>query len=142
MHSVCEKDVVVLSVDPNKPPQTDEDWQQLIYETIDAFSPGAPIDELSLLAGRKAQIEHMIDTVMQRGQHCILYGERGVGKSSLSNTFSTRLLGGARILYSVPVNCHPSDDFTQVWKKVFRRLTVGDVNLASKYPGEIRRLSR
>ena len=79
----------------------------------------------------------MIDTVMQRGQHAILYGERGVGKSSLANTFSTRLVSGARTLSCIPINCHPSDDFSQVWRKVFRRLSLNGDNLASKYGAEI-----
>lgn len=104
---------------------------------MDIFSPGAPIDELSLLAGRGRQIDMMIDTVMQRGQHAILYGERGVGKSSLANTFSTRLVSGARTLSCIPINCHPSDDFSQVWRKVFRRLSLNGDNLASKYGAEI-----
>src|SRR6266404_2175054 len=98
---------------PDTRPQTPQDWQSRIYEALHAFSPGAPIDELSLLAGRLTQIERMIETVMQRGQHAILYGERGVGKSSLANTFSTRLVSGARTLSCIPINCHPSDDFSQ-----------------------------
>src|SRR6266446_797437 len=123
--------------DAARRPQTDGDWQSRIYEAMDIFSPGAPIDELSLLAGRARQIDRMIDTVMQRGQHAILYGERGVGKSSLANTFSTRLVSGARTLSCIPINCHPSDDFSQVWRKVFRRLALNGDNLASKYPSEI-----
>jgi Cdc6-like AAA superfamily ATPase len=122
---------------PDLTPQTDEDWQARVYDALEAFSPGAPIDELSLLAGRRPQIERMIETVMQRGQHAILYGERGVGKSSLANTFATRLFGKTRILLCVPVNCHPSDDFSAVWRKVFRRLEVDGQNLAQKYSNKI-----
>ncbi|HWI28816.1 MAG TPA: AAA family ATPase [Stellaceae bacterium] len=127
----------MVAVDHSAAPANDEDWQQRIYDLLEAFTPGAPIDELSLLAGRTKQIGDMIEVVMQRGQHAILYGERGVGKSSLANTFSTRLLGGARTLSCIHINCHPSDDFSQVWRKVFRRLSYPDVNLTEKYPGEI-----
>jgi DNA polymerase III delta prime subunit len=122
---------------PDTRPQTDADWQARIYDALEAFSPGAPIDELDLLAGRRPQIERMIDTVMQRGQHAILYGERGVGKSSLANTFATRLLGGARTLTCIHVNCHPTDDFPSVWRKVFRRLEVDGASLDQKYPVRI-----
>lgn len=126
-----------MKVPTDARPQTEEDWQERIYEALQAFTPGAPIDELDLLAGRGAQINRMIDTVMQRGQHAILYGERGVGKSSLANTFATRLFKGARTLTCIAVNCHPSDDFSAVWRKVFRRLEDDGQNLAQKYPGPI-----
>lgn len=71
-------------------PQTDDDWRQLDYRAADIFSPHAPIDEEQLFAGRLDLIEGLIETVFQRGQHAILYGERGVGKTSLVN-----ILGGS-----------------------------------------------
>jgi Cdc6-like AAA superfamily ATPase len=127
----------MMAVDPTRPPQTEQEWQGLIWDALEAFSPGAPIDEISLLAGRHHQIEQMVETVIQRGQHGILYGERGTGKSSLANTFSTRLVGGTRTLTSIPINCHPDDDFSQVWRKVFRRLADASGSIADKYPGQI-----
>ena len=48
------------------------------------FSPSAPIDSLALFAGRLQQINTMLNAITQRGQHAILYGERGVGKTSLA----------------------------------------------------------
>ena len=122
---------------PDSRSQTDEDWKIRIYDVLQAFSPGAPIDEFSLLAGRLSQIDKMIETVMQRGQHAILYGERGVGKSSLANTFATRFFAQARSLTCISVNCHPSDDFSSVWRKVFRRLKRNGQALAQTYNGNI-----
>ena len=87
------------------------------FAVLDVFSPGAPIDALELLAGRGAQIDRMIETVFQRGQHAFLYGERGVGKSSLANTFAEKLLGGVRTLECIPVNCLPTDDFSGCGEK-------------------------
>jgi DNA polymerase III delta prime subunit len=113
------------------------DWQSKIYEVLDLFSPGAPIDEGTLLAGRGKQIDQLIEAVFQRGQHAILYGERGVGKSSLANVFATRIMGGARTLTTIHVNCDPSDDFTKIWRKVFRRLSTEDAELVERYPCEI-----
>jgi Cdc6-like AAA superfamily ATPase len=56
---------------------------------------------------------------------------------SLANTFATKLLGGARTLTCIPVNCHPTDDFSAIWRKVFRRLEVNGQTLAVRYPGPI-----
>ena len=113
------------------------DWQAKIYEVLDLFSPGAPIDESDLLAGREAQIDRLVETVFQRGQHAILYGERGVGKSSLANVFATKILGATRILNTIHINCDPSDDFTTMWRKVFRRLSNEDYDIQERYPNQI-----
>ncbi|MDP5279926.1 ATP-binding protein [Sphingomonas sp. DG1-23] len=118
-------------------PQTDEDWQAKIYEALDLFSPGAPIDEAGLLAGRKSQIDKLLDAVLQRGQHAILYGERGVGKSSLANVFATKLFGPTRYIQIIHVNCHPQDDFDAIWRKVFRRLEAEDASITDRYERQI-----
>jgi Cdc6-like AAA superfamily ATPase len=122
---------------PGALPVTDEDWRSRLYDAMMVFSPGAPIDEADLFAGRAAQIDRMIDTVMQRGLHAILYGERGVGKSSLANTFATRLFTKTSTLSCINVNCHPSDDFSAVWRKVFRRLDRDGQNLSQIYPTRV-----
>ncbi|MEA3044161.1 MAG: hypothetical protein QOH47_1999 [Sphingomonadales bacterium] len=115
----------------------DTDWQLKIYDALDLFSPGAPIDEGQLLAGRGKQIDQLVEVVFQRGQHAILYGERGVGKSSLANVFATKIMAGARTLTMIHINCDPSDDFTKIWRKVFRRLSTEDAELVERYPDEI-----
>ncbi|HUC50547.1 MAG TPA: AAA family ATPase, partial [Xanthobacteraceae bacterium] len=126
-----------MKVPTDPTPQTPADWQARIYEAVQLFSPGAPIDEADLFAGRPTQISRIIDTVLQRGLHAILYGERGVGKSSLANTFATRVVGKPRTVTCISINCHQGDDFTAVWRKVFRRLEVGGENLSQRYPDKI-----
>jgi Cdc6-like AAA superfamily ATPase len=126
---------VKVPTDPR--PQAPEDWQARIYEALQLFSPGAPIDEEDLFAGRPMQIQRIIDTVLQRGLHAILYGERGVGKSSLANTFAKRIRGGARSVTCISVNCHPRDDFSSIWRKVFRRLEAGGESLSQRYSDAI-----
>jgi Cdc6-like AAA superfamily ATPase len=118
-------------------PETDEDWMARIWDVMDAFSPGTPLEDVNLLAGRQKQLDKLLEIVMQKGHHGILYGERGVGKSSLANTFSTKLLGGVRSLTFITVNCDPSDDYSSVWRKVFRRLSVDGKPLSEKYPDAI-----
>ena len=85
----CTKDsAVMVNKFADGRPKGEEDWRALSWNILDAFSPGAPIDELDLLAGRTAQIDRMLDTVAQRGQHAILYGERGVGACVATKTNS------------------------------------------------------
>jgi hypothetical protein len=122
-------------------PETDDNWRHLGYEVTELFSPGAPIDDLSLLAGRINQLEQMVDVVVQRGMHGILYGERGVGKSSLANTFSVRLITPTKTRSAISVTCDPSDDFSKIWRKVFRRLSFSSdaegTTVDQSYKGEI-----
>ena len=43
-----------------------------------AFSPSAPIDQQALFAGRISQLMDVLNALNQKGQHAILFGERGV----------------------------------------------------------------
>lgn len=50
-----------------------------------AFSPHAPIDAASLFRGRVEQIRDVADAMRAAGLHAVIYGDRGVGKTSLAN---------------------------------------------------------
>lgn len=83
---------------------------------------------------------------MQRGHHAIVYGERGVGKTSLAKTFAVRLITPTKSLSAVMVNCDPTDTFTSLWLKVFFELaqdengTIGE-NIDSEItPDLVRRV--
>jgi len=51
----------------------------------EAFSPFHPIQVRDFFAGRVEQIGRIEQALRAGGQHVILYGDRGVGKTSLSN---------------------------------------------------------
>ncbi|ECU4770986.1 ATP-binding protein, partial [Salmonella enterica subsp. enterica serovar Uganda] len=57
------------------------------------FTPSKPIEAPTHLKGRDNEVEHILDTLTTDGKHCMIYGERGIGKSSLA--LST-LEGGKR----------------------------------------------
>ncbi len=102
--------------------QLEPTTQQLILKAGQVFTPTAPIDEPSLFSGRSEQIRLIVDVVNQRGQHAILYGEPGVGKTSLANVVSSFTAGGQQVL-SPRVNCDDKDDFESVWRKIFERIS-------------------
>src|SRR5829696_8252667 len=98
-----------------------------------AFSPSAPINKSRLFAGRLNQVSEVINAVMQRGQHVIIYGERGVGKTSLANVLSDFLTKvGLKGLDSVIVNCDGTTTFSSLWHKICREMII--VNQTTK-PG-------
>jgi replication-associated recombination protein RarA len=88
----------------------------------DAFRPSAPIDRRSLFAGRTAQLGELFAAVDQPGQHAVVFGERGVGKTSLT-AVAAETLGSAQVLAS-RTTCDRSDDFGSVWRKSFDGIQV------------------
>lgn len=105
---------------------TDEDWDVLYAEVTDAFSPGAPIQERDLFAGRAPELNALVDAVLQRGRHAVLFGNRGVGKTSLANILSLAINRPNKDVLAVRVNASPNETFTSLWKKVFKRFSYSN----------------
>jgi Cdc6-like AAA superfamily ATPase len=82
------------------------------------FSPTAPIKKQDFFAGRISQLEKVCDAVNEEGQHAIVYGERGVGKTSLANIISESLTN----LYPIKITCNKKDTFTSIWEKTFNKI--------------------
>lgn len=95
-----------------------------LRKAAEAFSPSAPIDQKTLFAGRLNEIVDVANAVSQRGQHVILYGERGVGKTSLATVISQMFRSEATLLACGSVNCDKTTTFSSLWKKVFREMPV------------------
>lgn len=90
-----------------------------------AFRPGAPVNRLDLFRGRTLELQEVITAVSQDGQHVALYGDRGVGKTSLANVLAEVFNSDASPSYrSAMVDCNTGDSFTSIWRTVFRELGV------------------
>lgn len=114
-------------------PKNPEDWAALRAEIMEAFSPGAPVQERDLFSGRATQIASLEDAVNQRGRHAIVFGERGVGKTSLVNVLPLVMHRPNKELIYVRVNADPTDNFVSLWKKVFKRMSY----VASSHEGAV-----
>ncbi len=104
-----------------------EDWQALREEIIDLFSPGAPIDEVTLFAGRAQQIQKLRDTLLSKGRHAVVYGERGVGKTSLVNVFHLGSTKTSRI-HRIYTQCDEADEFGDMWNRATRKMRFSSVD--------------
>ncbi len=91
------------------------------------FRPGTPIDRQQLFAGRLDQVNDVLNAVLQPGRHVIMFGERGVGKTSLARVISEiiKVSKGYRLLNCGTINCEKTDDFNSLWRKIFRELSFG-----------------
>lgn len=102
---------------------TDQEKLNLKFQVGRTFTPGAPIDNRALFAGRKKQIQTILNTVSQRGQHAVLFGERGVGKTSLANVI--REFVGQQSDFEIAVtNCEATSDFKSIWTNIFNEGTL------------------
>lgn len=84
----------------------------------EAFSPSSPILAKDFFSGRLSQIDDVVDSINERGQHAIVYGERGVGKTSFANIIGNDLYG----VVPVKVTCGRNDSFRSIWEKAFAKV--------------------
>src|SRR5262245_11262183 len=78
-----------------------------------AFRPGTPINQQDLFTGRLFQVNEVLNATLQTGRHAILFGERGVGKTSLARIISSIVsAAGHKPLNCGTINCDQSDDFS------------------------------
>jgi energy-coupling factor transporter ATP-binding protein EcfA2 len=89
------------------------------------FTPGTPVLRRDRFHGRVEQILEIINSIAQSGTHVVLYGERGVGKTSLANVLSDFLapIWGDR-RPAVRVNCTTDDNYKTVWTRVLQEMSI------------------
>jgi Cdc6-like AAA superfamily ATPase len=96
---------------------------QRLMQVAQAFRPAAPVGDLELFAGREKQRQEVIGAVSQTGYHVALYGERGVGKTSLARVLAAIFdQPGGLQFQSAMVNCNTDDSFDSLWRGIFKRL--------------------
>lgn len=93
-----------------------------------AFKPAAPIDQVNFFAGRIQQLRDVLDAIAQSGQHAVIYGERGVGKTSLAAVISEIIRMGK--FWALGATCDGTDSFSTIWTKVFE-----EAELENQLPG-------
>ncbi len=84
------------------------------------FSPSAPVRDIKFFKGRHSQIEKIKEALSERGRHIIMYGGRGVGKTSLTNILP-------QILPNIivrKINCNEDDNYRILWDKVFKSIRL------------------
>jgi DNA polymerase III delta prime subunit len=105
---------------------SDRHWRAALISQC--FSPGTPISQRDLFAGRSDQIGRGIDAVFQRGTHAIIFGERGVGKTSLANCLAEFLPGKnpdvEPSFITARVNCTSVSTYHTVWREVFSKVSL------------------
>jgi Cdc6-like AAA superfamily ATPase len=94
--------------------------EEKLLKLREVFSPVSPIKKQDLFFGRINQLDNVCDAINEEGQHAILYGERGVGKTSLGNIMVTNLTNN----FPVKVTCTRDDDFKSLWYRACQSIPL------------------
>ncbi len=92
----------------------------------DVFTPHSPVKKHINLVGRADLAVSLIKNIVKPGSHSLLYGDRGVGKSSLANAVIDMIL---QQIYSgeiIRLSCDSTDTFESI---VVEPLRMAGVNL-------------
>lgn len=116
----------------------DRRWGLAHAQTRTLFNPSAPIDEDRLFSGRLPQVSDLLGVVYEKGAHAILYGERGVGKSSLANIVTSRVPQAVKNIKFLKQNCSPEDDYFTLWSKILFEFKYDGVTVDEYLKNETR----
>ena len=108
------------------------DADALAAKAIEVFKPRTPITTKDLFAGRWSELTTVCDSANQAGLHVVIYGERGVGKTSLANIVSPTIWAmdhygrdeeevPERLVVKTVANS--ADTFSTIWNKIFDEVT-------------------
>ena len=106
------------------------DWPKLEEDVERLFSaapllPGAVperIGQENLYLGRTAEARLLIKAVRDPAKHILLFGERGIGKTSLANVFTRDHNTVNDPISTCRVQAYPSDDFSSLWSRALTEL--------------------
>ena len=126
-------------------PLTDEEIAAKRFEANDIFTPSTPVAIAELFAGRISQASKIVDAIGERGRHVVLYGERGVGKSSIAQIIPYFVPTKVRKVRHIRVQAFPGDKFETIARKIFKSVHfdadygegIKAYNVSEFYPNEI-----
>lgn len=86
----------------------------------EVFTPYHPVDSIDLFCGRQNEIKRIAQYINTPGQHALIFGERGLGKSSLANIAVQLLFSGFFIGNLYRKRCSSEDGFERIIEEPFK----------------------
>lgn len=88
----------------------------------DAFTPSQPVADLRMFAGRAALLATLIRAIEDQKLHVVLYGDRGIGKTSLLHVLA-RQATGARYLVQY-ASCGETTSFGDLFRAILAEVPL------------------
>lgn len=116
---------------------------QLFQRAATVFQPRTPITTKDLFAGRWTELTAISDAVHQAGLHVVIYGERGVGKTSLANVVGPTVWAidnygktaeeevRRAVLKAV---ANSEDTFSSIWQRLLSDINWPNTSLSPENP--------
>lgn len=89
----------------------------------DIFTPNSPIQTINFFSGRHEQVTQIIECLNTQGQHILLYGDRGVGKSSLA-LITCFMLSGTITEELYIKRCDSQDTFQSIVRNMLTHMHI------------------
>ena len=87
------------------------------------FSPSSPIRGKVFFRGRHLEISKISDAIEENGKHIILYGDRGIGKTSLANRIADEDADEDKL--TIRINCtRTHNTFDMIFSQVLSKLKL------------------
>jgi Cdc6-like AAA superfamily ATPase len=88
----------------------------------DAFTPSQPVADLNHFAGREEVLSTLIRSIEDQRLHIVLYGERGIGKTSMLHVLS-QLARDAKYIVSY-TSCGETSDFSDTFRGIAAQIPL------------------
>lgn len=88
----------------------------------DAFTPSQPVNERAMFAGRRELLQSLIVAIEDQRLHFVLYGDRGIGKTSILHVLSD-LATDADYLVCY-ISCGDRMSFTDFARRIGQRIPL------------------
>lgn len=88
----------------------------------DAFTPSQPVNERAMFAGRRELLQSLIVAIEDQRLHFVLYGDRGIGKTSILHVLSD-LAADADYLVCY-ISCGDRMSFTDFARRIAQRIPL------------------
>jgi len=87
-----------------------------------AFTPSQPVGDVRRLAGRTALIRRIIRSIEDQDLHVVLYGDRGIGKTSVLKVIQNLAVRANYLVHYV--SCGQSAGFCEVFRSLTGRIPL------------------
>ncbi|WP_236187164.1 ATP-binding protein [Pseudomonas protegens] len=82
--------------------------------------PSEPIDTIQLLKGRQEELDEIRRALFAKGRHIFIYGDRGIGKSSLAQTAAYQYQSSDASI--IQIGCTKTSTFLEIIESIARHL--------------------